>query len=234
MRQETRFRGLVDALVALGWVPWVLVCDTMKTVTSGRDAGGEAVRTPGLRQLAGECGFSPQACDPGAPNQQGSVEALVKWVKENLLPDRTCADDTDLAAQLADWLGYANGCPAAATGTPPQERLAAKVAQGGALPATPRDAALPVPGQVSPEALVAVDGNRGVSPGVPCRSPTSARRLWCGSTARGSASGATWPASRTARAHQLARGGAASTRPTAPRSSRTSRAPGRCSPASAC
>jgi len=48
--------------------------------------------------LAGECGFSPQACDPGAPNQQGSVEALVKWGKGNFLPDRTCADDTDLAA----------------------------------------------------------------------------------------------------------------------------------------
>jgi len=30
------------ALVALGWVPWDFVCDTMKRVTRGRDGGGEA------------------------------------------------------------------------------------------------------------------------------------------------------------------------------------------------
>src|SRR5206468_10169386 len=36
MRQETLLRGLVDCWLALGWVPWVLVFDNMKTVTSGR------------------------------------------------------------------------------------------------------------------------------------------------------------------------------------------------------
>ncbi len=38
MRQETLFRGLVDCCLALGWVPWVLVFDNMKTVTSGHTA----------------------------------------------------------------------------------------------------------------------------------------------------------------------------------------------------
>ncbi len=184
MRQETLFRGLVDCVLALGWVPWVLVFDNMKTVTSGRDAAGEAVWTPGLLQLAGECGFHPQACDPGAPNQQGSVEALVKWVKGNFLPGRTFADDADLAAQLADWLGYANSRPSAATGTPPQDRLAAEAAQGGPLPATVRDYGLLVPGQVSPEALVAVGGNRYSVPVAHVGAPVAVRvhreriRLW--------------------------------------------------------
>src|SRR5438046_4880263 len=67
MRQETLFRGLVDCFVALGWVPWVLVFDNMKTVTSGRDRSGQPLWTPALLQLAGECGFHPHACDPGAP-----------------------------------------------------------------------------------------------------------------------------------------------------------------------
>jgi len=184
MRQETLFRGLVDCVLALGWVPWVLVFDNMKTVTSGRDTGGEAVWTPGLLQLAGECGFHPQACDPGAPNQKGSVEALVKWVKGNFLPGRTFADDADLAAQLADWLGYANSRPSAATGTPPQDRLAAEAAQGGPLPATVRDYGLLVPGQVSPEALVAVGGNRYSVPVAHVGAPVAVRvhreriRLW--------------------------------------------------------
>ena len=184
MRQETLFRGLVDCFLALGWVPWVLVFDNMTTVTSGRDAAGEAVWTPGLLQLAGECGFHPQACDPGAPNQQGSVEALVKWVKGSFLPGRTFADDADLAAQLADWLGYANSRPSAATGTPPQDRLAAEAAQGGPLPATVRDYGLLVPGQVAPEALVAVGGNRYSVPIAHVGAPVAVRvhreriRLW--------------------------------------------------------
>jgi len=46
MRQETLFRGLVDCFLALDWVPWVLVFDNMKTVTSGRDSAGQPLWTP--------------------------------------------------------------------------------------------------------------------------------------------------------------------------------------------
>ncbi len=177
MRQETLFRGLVDCCLALGWVPWVLVFDNMRTVTSGRDAAGEAVWTPGLRQLAGECGFHPQACDPGAANQKGSVEALVKWVKGNFLPGRAFADDADLAAQATAWLAAANARPSAATGTPPLARLPLEAARGGPLPATARDYGLLVAGQVSPEALVAVNGNRYSVP-VAVRVHRDRIRLW--------------------------------------------------------
>lgn len=160
MRQETLFRGLVDCFLALGWVPWVLVFDNMKTVTSGRDGAGQPVWTPALLQLAGEFGFHPQACDPGAGNQKGSVEALVKWVKGNLLPGRTFVDDADLAAQTRDWLTQANARPSQATGVPPAQRLPAEAAQGEPLPATAHDYGVLLAGQVSAEALVAVLGNR--------------------------------------------------------------------------
>jgi hypothetical protein len=141
-------------------VPWVLVFDNMKTVTSGRDAAGQPLWTPALLQVAGEFGFHPQAGDPGAGNQKGSVESLVKWVKGNFLAGRTCADDADLAAQLTDWLDYANRRPSDATGVPPVERLAAEAAQGGPLPVTAADYGWLILGQVSAEALVAVAGNR--------------------------------------------------------------------------
>ena len=184
MRQETLFRGLVDCCLALGWVPWVLVFDNMKTVTSGRDHAGQPVWTPALAQLAGECGFHPQACDPGAGNQKGSVEALVKWVKSNLLPGRTFADDVDLAAQTTDWLGYANARPSAATGEPPLARLPAAAARGGALPPTAADYGLLAGGLVSAEALVAVAGNRYSVPVAHVGAPVTVRvhrdrvRLW--------------------------------------------------------
>jgi transposase len=160
MRQETLFRGLVDCFLALGWVPWVLVFDNMKTVTTGRDAHDQPIWHPGLLQLAAEFDFHPEACWPGAGNQKGSVESLVKWVKGNFLAGRVFADDADLAAQNATWLEYANTRPSQATDVAPRTRLGEEAAQGGALPATAADYGFAYPGQVSAEALVAVLGNR--------------------------------------------------------------------------
>jgi transposase len=184
MRQETLFRGLVDCLCALDWVPWVLVFDNMKTVTSGRDAAGQPLWTPALLQLAGEFGFHPQACDPGAGNQKGSVESLVKWVKSSLLPGRTFADDADLLVQTGQWQDSANTRPNAATGLPPLERVPEEAAKGGVLPPTAHDYGLFLPGQVSAEALVAVLGNRYSVPVAHVGAPVTVRvhqarvRLW--------------------------------------------------------
>jgi transposase len=160
MRQETLFRGLVACFLTLGWVPWGLVFDNMKTVTSGRDAAGQPVWTPALLQLAGEFGFYPQACDPGAGNQKGSVESLVKWVKGNFLLGRTFADDADLTDHARAWCDQVNARPSDATGEPPLARLAAETAKGGRLPLTAHDFGLLENGVVSREALVAVAGNR--------------------------------------------------------------------------
>jgi transposase len=184
MRQETLFRGLVDCCGALGWVPWVLVFDNMKTVTSGRDATGQPIWTAALLQLAGEFDFHPQACDPGAGNQKGSVESLVKWVKGNFLPGRTFMDDADLLVQAGQWQEEANVRPSSATGVAPRERVADEAAKGGALPATAADYGLLLPGQVSAEALVAVLGNRYSVPVAHVGAPVTARvhrariRLW--------------------------------------------------------
>lgn len=160
MRQETLLRGLVDCLVALGWVPWVLVFDNMRTVTSGRDAANQPIWTPALLQFAGEFGFHPQACDPGAGNQKGSVESLVKWVKGNFLPGRVFADDPDLTVQTGDWTTQANTRSSSATGEPPLARLPHEAAKGGQLPPTAHDYGLLEHGRVAADALVAVAGNR--------------------------------------------------------------------------
>ncbi len=184
MRQETLLRGLVDCFVALGWVPWVLVFDNMKTVTSGRDAAGQPIWTPALLQLAAEFGFHPQACDPGAGNQKGSVESLVKWVKGNFLPGRSFVDDPDLATQAVAWCEQANTRPSAATGEAPNSRLALEAAKGGALPPTAHDYGVLESGQVSAEALVAVAGNRYSVPVVHVGAPVTVRlhqdrvRIW--------------------------------------------------------
>jgi transposase len=180
MRQETLFRGLVDCFVTLGWVPWVLTFDNMKTVTSGRDAQDQPIWTPALLQLATEFGFHPEACTPGAGNQKGSVESLVKWVKGNFLAGREFADDADLAQQCTAWLDYANGVtgrPSQATDVPPMVRLTEEAAKGGALPASARDGDYGFlhPARVSAEALVAVLGNQYSVPIVHVGAPVTVR-----------------------------------------------------------
>jgi transposase len=175
MRQETLFRGLIACFLALGFVPWVLIFDNMKTVTSGRDASNQPIWTPALLQLAAEFGFHPQACDLGAGNQKGSVEALVKWVKGNFLAGRVFADDADLAAQTHDWLTSVNQRVSSATGVPPVNRLGEETKNGGVLPATAADYGLLLPGQVAADATVAARGNRYSVPVVHVQAPVVVR-----------------------------------------------------------
>ena len=87
MRQETLFRGLVDCFLALGWVPWVLVFDNMKTVTTGRDAQQQPIWHPALLQLAAEFDFHPEACWPGAGQPEGQ-RRVAGQVGQGQLPGR--------------------------------------------------------------------------------------------------------------------------------------------------
>ena len=159
MRQETLFRGLAAALVTMACVPWVLVFDNMKTVTSGRDDANQPLWTPALRQFAAECGFHPEACAPAAGNQKGAVESLVKWVKGNFLAGREFADDTDLAAQCSAWQEQVNHQPSAATDVAPLQRLGAERDAGGVVPLTLADYGVLLCGRVTRESVVHVLGN---------------------------------------------------------------------------
>jgi transposase len=159
MRQETLLRGLAACFRTLGFVPWVLVFDNMKTVTTGRDEADEPIWHPAFARFAVEFGFHPQACAVARGNQKGSVENLVKWVKGNFLAGRSFADDGDLAAQNADWVERANTRVCSATGQPPMERLPEEARRGGVLPATAGDFALLENARVSAESIVRVHGN---------------------------------------------------------------------------
>jgi hypothetical protein len=160
MRQETLFRGLVACFNALGFVPWVLVFDNMKTVTTGRDDQAQPIWHRSLLQLAAEFDFHPEACWPASGNQKGSVESLVKFVKINFLAGRSFIDDADLQAQCVDWQERTNTArPSQATEVTPVSRLVEEVANGYSLPKTAADYGFAEPGRVSSGALVAVLGN---------------------------------------------------------------------------
>lgn len=159
MDQETLIRLLVDCFLALGFVPWVLVFDNMKTVTTGRDAQDQPIWHPTFLQFAREFDFHPEACAVAAANQKGSVESLVKWVKGNFLAGRSFTDDADLCRQTEEWLQMANCRCNSATGEPPLERLKVESVKGTPLRGAATDYGFPESAQVNSESLVHILGN---------------------------------------------------------------------------
>lgn len=161
MREETLLRCLIAVFVALGGVPWVVTTDNMKTVVLGRDHANQPIWHPAYAKLAAEFGFHPDACDPGAANQKGAVENLVKFVKQNFLPGRSFRDDAHLAEEAQAWLYRVNvERPSDATEQPPAERLRLEQPQLGPLPAVAHDYGFFDTVKVSRESLVAITTNR--------------------------------------------------------------------------
>jgi hypothetical protein len=135
MREETLLRCLIACFCALGGVPWVVTTDNMKTVTYGRDDQHQPLWTPAFQKLAVEFGFHPDACAVRMPQQKGSVENLVKFVKGHFLAGRQFVDDADLAQSCQQWLHQVNALrPSDATEQLPVTLLAEERARCGALP----------------------------------------------------------------------------------------------------
>ena len=175
MRQETLFRGLVDCFVRAGL--GALGAGLRQHEDGHQRARRASTSRSGRRRCCSwrpSSASTPRPAAPGAGNQKGSVESLVKWVKGNFLAGRAFADDADLAAQTAAWLAYANTRPSQATDVPPLGAAGARrrPRAGRCRPTAGRLRASLQPGQVAAEALVAVLRQ----PATRCPSPTSGRR----------------------------------------------------------
>jgi hypothetical protein len=160
MDLETLLRAMLEIVEGWGGVPWAWVFDNMKTVTLGRDAAGQPRWNPAFWRFATEVGFHPELCDPGAAQQKGSVENLVKWVKTNFLPGRSFADDEDLARQSLAWEQEKAGQVSQAHGHRPSELLAHERAAFGPLTTTAAGYGLYRVATVNRESLVRADGNQ--------------------------------------------------------------------------
>jgi hypothetical protein len=147
----------------------------MKTVTLGRDAEGQPRWNPAFWRFATEVGLHPELCDPGAGQQKGSVENLVKWVKTNFLPGRSFVDDEDLAAQSRAWEQDKASQRSQAHGQRPLDLLAQERAAFGPLTTTAETYGLYRVATVNRESLVRADGNQySVPPATSARRSTSA------------------------------------------------------------
>ncbi|MEL7476569.1 MAG: IS21 family transposase [Cyanobacteria bacterium J06555_12] len=127
-QQETVVRCLLRAFERFGGVPLKCVFDNLSAVVNSRlkpvDGELQVVWTQRFGQLVVDCGVIPVACWPYRPQQKGSVENLVGFVKSNFFSGRKFRDRADVAQQLSDWLNYVNTdriCDA--TGEIPAQRL---------------------------------------------------------------------------------------------------------------
>lgn len=153
---ETLIRGLAEHFLRFGGVPLCAVFDRPKTVALrwGRD-GVVQEWNPTFAYAALELGFTAEVCWPARPNQKGSVENLVGWVKGSFFKQRRFHDREDLERQLAQWQKEVNESrPSRATGIVPAERLAEERARLRPLRCPPESLALRVAVQVGPTAEV--------------------------------------------------------------------------------
>jgi transposase len=156
---ETLVRELAEHFSRFQGVPLCAVFDRPKTVALSWRKDGEVTEwNPTFAYAALELGFTAEVCWPHQPQQKGSVENLVGWVKGSFFKQRRFHDIEDLAGQLRQWLEEVNTQrPSRATGQIPLARMAEERKRLRPLKISPCELALRIPIQVGPTAEVFYD-----------------------------------------------------------------------------
>jgi transposase len=158
---ETLVRSLVDDFAAWGGVPLLAVFDRPKTIALHWTKDGVVTEwNPTFAGVALDLALGVELCWPHSPEQKGSVENLVGWVKGSFFKQRRFLDMEDLQRQLAEWHVEVNEQrPCRATRIVPAVRLAEEKPRLRPLKVTSQDLALRIPVYVGPTGFVVHDGH---------------------------------------------------------------------------
>ena len=156
---EALVRAMVDHFAAWGGIPLLAVFDRPKTVALRWSKDGKVTDwNPTFAGVALDLGLGVELCWPYSPQQKGSVENLVGWVKGSFFKQRRFVDKDDLLRQLAEWHDDVNTKrPSRATRMIPAERLADEKPRLRALRVKPDELALRIPVHVGPTGYVVHD-----------------------------------------------------------------------------
>jgi transposase len=156
---ESLVRALVDHFASMGGIPLLSVFDRPKTIAQHSDRDGQVTQwNPAFAGVALDLGLGIELCWPRSPQQKGSVENLVGWVKGSFFKQRRFLDQEDLLQQLREWLLQVNTQrPSRATGVIPQERMKEETPRLRPLKVAPADLALRIPISVGPTGMVLYD-----------------------------------------------------------------------------
>jgi transposase len=106
-RQENLFIGMIHAFLYMG-VPNYILTDNMKSVVIRRDDEGHPIWQKDYELFMGNLGFSTKLCKPRHPFTKGSVERLIRFVKENFVAGRIFTELTDLNYEAIRWCNNQN------------------------------------------------------------------------------------------------------------------------------
>jgi len=173
-RVEPLVRAMVDHFTAWGGLPLLAVFDRPKTIANKWTRDGVVTDwNPTFGGVALDLGIGVELCWPRSPEQKGSVENLVGWVKGSFFKQRRFLDEEDLLRQLAEWHEEVNTKrPCRATRVVPSLRLAEEAPRLRPLRIAPAELALRIPLTVGPTGYVVHDTHSYSMPpdalGLPC------------------------------------------------------------------
>jgi transposase len=159
---ETLVRNLADHLHSWGGAPLVCVFDRPKTVAIKWRRNGEVSEWNATFACATlELGIGVELCWPSRPQEKGSIENLVGFVKGSFFKVRRFRDHEDVVEQLAQWHREVNDeRPCRATGIIPAVAQATEKPRLRPLKVSPEDLALRIPVYVGPTAMVSYRGHQ--------------------------------------------------------------------------
>lgn len=160
-KAETLVRAAVDHFAAMGGIPLLAVFDRPRTIAiKWRKDGTVTEWNPTFAAAMFELGLGVELCWPYSPEQKGSIENLVGWVKGSFFKQRRFHDEPDLLDQLRQWLHESNhDRPSRATNVPPATRIDQDRARLRPLRVAPQELALRFPISVGPTAEVLHDSS---------------------------------------------------------------------------
>lgn len=173
-RTETLVRSMADHFEQMGGIPLLAVFDRPTTAALKSDPKpGEVLEwNPGFADAMQRLGLGVDLYWPWRPDQKGSTENLVGWVKGSFFKTRQFHDRADLEAQLADWLVEVNEQrPCRATRCVPAELLAEERKRLRPLRLRPAELALRLPVSIGPTAMVEHETNKYSVPPEACGLP---------------------------------------------------------------
>ena len=156
---ESLVRAMVDHFARIGGIPLLAVFDRPKTIALHWDREGVVTEwNPTFAGVALDLGLGVELCWPKSPEQKGSVENLVKWVKGSFFKQRRFLDREDLVRQLEEWHVEVNTHrPSRATREIPEQRMQQERPRLRSLKVAPAELALRIPISVGPTATVVYD-----------------------------------------------------------------------------
>ncbi len=102
-RMDSFLRAHVNAFKGFGGAPRVQLYDNLKSVVL--DRVGDHVRFhDDILDFAGHYHFMPRPCRPYCPQEKGSVERAIQYVRGSFFEGRVFTSLDDLNAQLREWL----------------------------------------------------------------------------------------------------------------------------------